>query len=160
MRANDSQPADAEALPPPLPPSWHPRALHIAATLSYCALVPVVAAYLNHILPVENPLVIIASTLVIAGAFSPLLIPVRRHRRPSRTAPEGVARPWAAVGSLLGAIVLAVLLYVVLSIGGRWAVHLLGHPEAAPTVIVLATLVALVGSAALFTRMYSAFRRP
>ena len=160
MRANDSQPSDAEALPPPLPPAWHPRALHIAATLAYCALVLVGAAYLNHILAVETPLVIIACTLVIAAAFSPLLISVWPHRRPSRAAPEGAPRPWAALVALLGAIILAILLYVVLSIGGLWAVRLVGHPEAAPVMIVLATLVALVGSATLVTRLNSAFRRP
>ena len=159
MRANDSQPSDAEALAPPLPPSWHPGALHIAATLAYCGLILVVAAYLNHILQVENPLVIVASTLAIAAAFSPPLISVWRHRRRSRAAPEGVASPWAAVGALLGATVLAIFLYVVLSISGLWEVHLVGHPEAAPMVIILATLVALVGSAALFTRLYSSFRR-
>lgn len=159
MRANDSQPADAEAQAPQLPPSWLPGALYIAATLAYYGLVLVVAAYLNHMLPFDSPLVIVASTLVIAAAFSPLPLSVWRHRRRSRGAPESAANPWAAVGALLGAIVVAIFLYVVLSISGLRAVHLVGHPEAAPMVIVLAALVALVGSAALFTRLYSSFRR-
>ncbi len=95
-----------------------PGALHIAATLAYYGLVLVVATYLNHLLPFENLLVIVASTLIIAAAFSPLPISVWRHRRRSRVAPEGAVNPWAAVGALLGAIVLAIFLYVVLSISG------------------------------------------
>lgn len=74
MRANDSHPSAAEALPPLPPPSWHSPTRNIAVTLAYFALVILVAAYLTLVLPVENPLVIVASTLVIAAIFSPLLI--------------------------------------------------------------------------------------
>jgi hypothetical protein len=163
MRANDSQPSDAEALPPLPPPSWHSPTRNIAMTLAYFALVILAAAYLTHILPVENPLVIVVSTLVIATTFSPLLIYGWRHRRRPRTIPEGAARSWVAVRALLGAIILAIPLYTLSVLGLRWAVHLVAHQVdsgAAPMVIILATLVALVGSTALFVRLYSPPPRP
>ena len=157
MRANGSQASDAEALPPLLPPSWHSPTRSVAVTLAYFALVILVAASLTHITPFSNPSVIVASTLIIAAALSPILFYGRRDRRRSRALPEGAAGPWVAVGALLAAIVLAIPLYTLSVLGLRWTVHLVDHQAdsgAAPMMIVLATLVALTGSTALFVRLY------
>ena len=157
MHANGSQPSDAEALPPLLPPSWHSPTRSIGVTLAYFALVILVAAYVTHITPFSNPSVIVASTLVIVAALSPILIYGRRDRRRSRALPEGAARPWVAVGALLAAILLAIPVYTLAVLGLRWAVHLVDHQAdsgTAPMVIVLATLVTLAGSTALFVRLY------
>ncbi|MGZ3582999.1 MAG: hypothetical protein ACXWP6_09790 [Ktedonobacterales bacterium] len=147
------QPSGAASPPHGHTRSWHSSALNIAAMLAYFALVILLQRACAQVVPLEQqqPVIIVASTLIIAAALAPLLFLVRRRERRPRPRARA-ASAIASAAALLGAVALAIPIYLVSVILLQWAVRfVVSSSEALPSMaIVLATLVALVCGEALF----------
>jgi hypothetical protein len=154
MRPLNPEPSGAASTPHGLPRSWPSAARNAVVALAYFALVVLLQRGADLVLGgvAQQPLVAMASTLVVAAALAPLLVLVRRvgRRPPARRQAE--TSGMAAAGALLGAVALAIPIYVVSAIVLRWGVMVVTYQAAQSSmVIVLATLIALACGAALFT---------
>jgi hypothetical protein len=136
-------------------PSWRPMALNVMATLVYCALVIVLERILSSYSVLEQPLVIVVSTLLLAAVLSPLLILVWRYTGLWGEMQQQGARPSASAGALLGSVAAAIPTYVISVLLLQWATHALDRAggEGSSVAITLATLVTLGCSTAVFFRL-------